>query len=238
MSEVTFSLNTNTTDEEIRQLSDEFETTSPEKILSWANEQFGDEMALATGFGAEGCVLVSMLANINRNARFFYLDTDLLFTETYELRDALEKKYGIRFERRATSLSLDEQAGIYGERLWETNPDLCCNLRKVEPLKEMLSGLGAWVTAIRRDQSPARANAGIIEHDKKFGLIKINPLARWNSRDVWRYIFKNVVPYNELHNSGYKSIGCIPCTTPVKIGENPRSGRWRGTAKTECGLHQ
>jgi len=238
MSAVTFSLNTNATDEEIRQLSDEFESASPEEILSWANEEFGEGLALATGFGAEGCVLVSMLANINRNARFFYLDTDLLFTETYELRDALERKYGIRFERRATTLSLDEQAEIYGEHLWETQPDLCCNLRKVEPLKEMLSGLSAWVTAIRRDQSPARANAGIIERDKKFGLIKINPLARWNSRDVWRYIFKNIVPYNELHNSGYPSIGCIPCTTPVKIGENPRSGRWRGIAKTECGLHQ
>jgi phosphoadenosine phosphosulfate reductase len=227
-----------TTDEELKRISDEFETAAPEAVLLWAVEEFGPDVALATGFGAEGCVLVAMLSAINPGTRIFYLDTDLLFPETYTLRDQLEALYGVRFERRATSLSLDAQAAEYGERLWERRPDLCCQLRKVEPLRQMLKGLRAWVTAIRRDQSPARAGAAIVERDEKFGLIKINPLAGWSTRDVWSYIVKHDVPYNRLHDRGYPSIGCVPCTTPVQIGEDPRAGRWRGTVKIECGLHQ
>jgi phosphoadenosine phosphosulfate reductase len=227
-----------TTDEELRLISEEFERAPPEAILRWAVKEFGPDVALATGFGAEGCVLVAMLAEIDKDARIFYLDTDLLFPETYALRDRLEARYGVRFERRATRLSLDSQAAEHGERLWERRPELCCNLRKIEPLKEMLKGLRAWTTAIRRDQSAARASAGIIERDTTFGLIKINPLAQWSSRDVWNYISRYDVPYNPLHDHGYPSIGCAPCTTPVQIGEDPRAGRWRGTQKTECGLHQ
>jgi phosphoadenosine phosphosulfate reductase len=226
------------TDEELKLISDEFEKGPPEAVLRWAVEEFGPDVALATGFGAEGCVLVSMLSAISPGTRIFYLDTDLLFPETYALRDQLEARYGVRFERRATRLSLAEQSAEYGERLWERQPDLCCRLRKVEPLREMLSGLRAWVTAIRRDQSPARANIGIVERDEKFGLIKINPLAAWDSREVWDYIVKYDVPYNPLHDHGYTSIGCAPCTTTVRIGEDTRAGRWRGTGKTECGLHQ
>jgi phosphoadenosine phosphosulfate reductase len=226
------------TDEELKLLADEFETAPPEAVLRWAITEFGPDVALATGFGVEGCVLVSMLAEINPEARIFYLDTDLLFPETYALRDRLEARYGVRFERRATRLSLHEQAEEHGERLWERKPELCCQLRKVEPLREMLKGLRAWITAIRRDQSPARASAGVIERDEKFGLIKINPLARWSSRDVWSYVIRYDVPYNPLHDHGYPSIGCAPCTTPVRIGEDPRAGRWRGSQKMECGLHQ
>lgn len=238
MSGTTVSLSLDTTEKELQLLSDSFEDASPKEILRWADAEFGAEVALATGFGAEGCVLVSLLAEINKNARFFYLDTDLLFPETYRLRDALEQKYGIRFERKTAPFSLAEQAEKYGDKLWERNPNLCCQLRKVEPLKQMLSGLSAWITAIRRDQSPARANAGIIERDRKFGIIKINPLAGWTKRDVWRYIIKNDVPYNPLHDQNYPSIGCLPCTSAVQTGEDERSGRWRGTVKTECGLHQ
>jgi phosphoadenosine phosphosulfate reductase len=226
------------TDEELRLISDEFEKGPPEAVLRWAVEEFGPDIALATGFGAEGCVLVSMLAAISPGTRIFYLDTDLLFPETYALRDQLEARYGVRFERRATRLSLGEQSAEYGERLWERQPDLCCRLRKVEPLREMLSGLRAWVTAIRRDQSPARANIRPVERDEKFGLIKINPLAAWSAADVRDYIARYDVPYNPLHDHGYTSIGCAPCTTPVRIGEDARAGRWRGTVKTECGLHQ
>jgi len=227
-----------TTDEDLKLISEEFENASPEAILRWATEEFGSDIALATGFGAEGCVLVAMLSAISPGTRIFYLDTDLLFPETYALRDQLETRYGVRFERRSSRLSLDDQTVNYGERLWERQPDLCCRLRKVEPLKEMLSGLRAWVTAIRRDQTPARAGVGVIERDERFGLIKINPLAKWSARDVWNYIAKYDVPYNALHDHGYASIGCVPCTTPVQIGEMPRAGRWRGTGKTECGLHQ
>jgi phosphoadenosine phosphosulfate reductase len=227
-----------TTDEELRALSEEFEHAPPEAVLRWAVEEFGPDVALATGFGAEGCVLVAMLSQISSGARVFYLDTDLLFPETYALRDRLEARYDVRFERRATRLSLGAQAEEHGERLWERRPDLCCRLRKIEPLREMLRGLRAWVTAIRRDQSPARAGAGVVERDARFGLIKINPLAHWSSRDVWNYIARYDVPYNPLHDHGYPSIGCAPCTSPVQIGEDPRAGRWRGTQKTECGLHQ
>jgi phosphoadenosine phosphosulfate reductase len=226
------------TDEDLKLISDEFENQSPEHVLRWAVDEFGPDIALATGFGAEGCVLVAMLSAISPGTRIFYLDTDVLFPETYALRDQLEARYCVRFERRGTNLSLAEQSAQYGENLWEHQPDLCCNLRKVAPLKEMLSELRAWVTAIRRDQSPARSNIGIVERDAKFGLIKINPLAAWSSRDVWNYIVKNDVPYNPLHDRGYSSIGCAPCTTPVRIGEDPRAGRWRGKEKTECGLHK
>jgi phosphoadenosine phosphosulfate reductase len=179
-----------------------------------------------------------MLAVSDVRTRVFYLDTDLLFPETYALRDQLEARYGVHFERRTTSLSLDAQAADHGERLWERRPDDCCRLRKVEPLREMLSGLRAWVTGVRRDQSPTRAAVGIVERDPQFGLIKINPLARWSSQDVWKYIVKHDVPYNPLHDQGYPSVGCTPCTTPVQIGEDPRAGRWRGLNKTECGIHK
>jgi phosphoadenosine phosphosulfate reductase len=219
-------------------LSDHFETARPEKILSWALESFGRrDVALATGFGVEGCVLVSMLAETDRSARIFYLDTDVLFAETYALRDRLAEKYGVTFERWATDLTLERQASQYGARLWEREPDQCCRLRKVEPLRRGLGGLRAWITAIRRDQSDARRNIGIVEWDEKFGLVKINPLARWSASDVWNYVLRNGVPYNPMHDEGYPSIGCQPCTSPVQIGEDARAGRWRGKEKTECGLH-
>ncbi|MDQ3667846.1 MAG: phosphoadenylyl-sulfate reductase [Acidobacteriota bacterium] len=228
---------TETTVGDLEAKAAELETARPEAVLCWAVDEFGPDIALATGFGAEGCVLVAMLSNISRGTRIFYLDTDLLFPETYALRDQLELRYGVRFERRATRLSLKDQAAEHGERLWERHPNLCCQLRKVEPLREMLSGLRAWVTAIRRDQSPARAGVGVIERDEKYGLIKIHPLAAWSASDVRNYIARYDVPYNPLHDRGYSSIGCGPCTTPVQIGETPRAGRWRGTDKTECGIH-
>lgn len=224
-------------DEELRAISDDFESAAPETILRWALDEFGDDVAIATGFGVEGCVLIDAVARVDNSARIFYLDTDLLFPDTYALIEQLTARYGVRFERRATRVSLDAQAEIYGEKLWERDPSECCRLRKVEPLKQMLSDLGAWVTAIRRDQTEARRTAGIVERDKKFGLVKINPLAAWSSKDVWNYIVQHKVPYNSLYESGYSSIGCVPCTSLVQIGEDPRAGRWRGIAKTECGLH-
>jgi phosphoadenosine phosphosulfate reductase len=224
--------------DELESISNELELESAEAVLRWALHEFGPDVALATGFGAEGCVLIRMLSEIDRNARMFYLDTDLLFPETYELIGKLEARYGVRFERRTSRLSLAAQAARYRERLWEREPNVCCQLRKVEPLREMLSGLRAWITAIRREQTPARAGARVVERDQKFDLIKINPLAGWSNRDVWRYIKEHDIPYNPLYDSGYRSIGCQPCTTPVQIGERDRAGRWRGIAKTECGLHE
>ncbi len=223
---------------ELTTLSQQFEHAAPEDILRWAIEEFGPDVALATGFGAEGCVLIDMLARIDRRARIFYLDTDLLFPETYELTYRLAARYQVSFERRASQITLAEQEKAYGEKLWQRQPDKCCQLRKVEPLLETLADLRAWITAIRRDQSPARATARVIERDRKFGLVKINPLVKWSSIDVWNYIFKHDVPYNSLHDRGFSSIGCAPCTTAVQPGEDPRAGRWRGGIKTECGLHQ
>ena len=213
MSVSALSLSQETTDEELKAISDEFETAPPEVILRWAGEEFGPDIAFATGFGAEGCVIIAMLSTIHPGARIFYLDTDLLFPETYALRDRLEARFGVRFERRATRVSLTDQAREYGDRLWERQPNLCCQLRKVEPLKEILCGLRAWVTAVRRDQSPARAHIDLVERDRQFGLIKINPLAAWSARAVWDYIASYDVPYNALHDHGYPSIGCAPCTT-------------------------
>jgi len=224
--------------DELESIANELELESAEAVLRWALREFGPDVALATGFGAEGCVLIRMLSEIDRDARMFYLDTDLLFPETYELIGKLQTRYGVRFEQRTSRLSLAAQAARYGERLWEREPDVCCQLRKVEPLREMLSGLRAWITAIRREQTAARAGARVVERDRKFDLIKINPLAGWSSRDVWRYIKEHDVPYNPLYDLGYRSIGCQPCTTLVQIGEDDRAGRWRGVAKTECGLHQ
>ncbi len=238
MSLATLWISDETTEKDWRVISNEFQVASPEAVLRWAIEEFSPDVALATGFGAEGCALVAMLSAISPGMRIFYLDTDLLFPETYALRDQLEARYGVHFERRATSLSVSDQAAEYGERLWERAPDLCCRLRKVEPLKEMLKGMRAWVTAVRRDQSPERAGISLVERDEKFGLVKINPLANWSARDVWNYIAKHDVPYNALHDQGYPSIGCVPCTTPVQIGEMPRAGRWRGTGKSECGIHE
>jgi phosphoadenosine phosphosulfate reductase len=231
-------VNRDTSDAELGAISVSLEKARPEIILRWALEEFGSGVALATGFGAEGCVLVSMLGSLNPGARMFYLDTELLFPETYTLRDQLEERYGVHFEKRSTAISLAEQEARYGARLWERHPDECCRLRKVEPLREMLNGLDAWITAIRREQSATRAAAAIVERDEQFGLIKINPLAAWSSEDVWDYIKEHDVPYNALHDQGYQSIGCTPCTTPVQIGEDPRAGRWRGMIKTECGIHR
>lgn len=224
--------------EELRLISDRYEGRPAQEVLKWAVDEFHPDIALACSFGAEDVTLVDMLVQVRPDVKLFYLDTDLLFKETYEVRDELVNRYGISPIRVATSVSLKEQEERHGPELWVRQPDLCCQIRKVEPLNEMLKGLRAWITGIRRDQAPTRANAGIVERDGKFGLVKINPLAAWTSEDVWAYIRANRVPYNRLHDQGYPSIGCWPCTRVVKPGEDPRTGRWAGSEKTECGLHK
>jgi phosphoadenosine phosphosulfate reductase len=161
----------------------------------------------------------------------------VLFPETYELRQRIEDKYQLKVIAHKPALSLSEQASQYGDELWKRNPDLCCKLRKLDPLKEALQDLDAWITGIRREQSVSRKNTTIVERDKRWGLIKVNPLAGWTRNEVWKYILKNQLPYNPLHDVGYPSIGCTHCTLPVREGEDERAGRWSGFAKTECGLH-
>jgi phosphoadenosine phosphosulfate reductase len=221
----------------IAKSAEEFENKSPEELIKWAVETFPN-ITLACSFGAEDVVLVDMLQKISPKTDIFYLDTDLHFKETYETRDKLAAHYGLQFVRAGAELTLEAQAAQYGEELWKSNPNECCNLRKVEPLTTILGKYEAWITGIRRDQAPTRANAKKVEYDVKFGLVKFNPLADWTTEDVWDYIRNNDVIYNPLHDQYYPSIGCEKCTRQVLPGEDPRAGRWSGHEKTECGLHK
>jgi len=228
-------------DEALKALSASFESKSPQDLLAYALERYAPNIILACSFGAEDVVLVDMIQKINQHTKLFYLDTDFLFKETHEVKDRLIAKYGLRAEQVIQIKSLltpEQQAAQHGDALWARNPDQCCQLRKVEPLTRVLSSYAAWITGIRRDQVPTRANAGLVEWDQKFQLVKFNPLAKWKAEDVWAYIKIHEVPYNELHDQNYPSIGCTHCTAPVMPGEDPRSGRWKNFGKTECGLHK
>lgn len=221
----------------IREAAERFEDESPEALLEWATTKF-PKLTLACSFGAEDVVLVDMLQKISPETDIFYLDTDFHFKETYETRDRLAAHYGIQFTRMSPLLTPEEQAAEHGDELWKRDPNACCNIRKVEPLTRHLAKWDAWITGIRRDQAPTRANARKVEYDGKFGLVKFNPLASWTSDDVWAYIRANDVIYNPLHDQNYPSIGCHYCTRQVMPGEDPRAGRWSGSEKTECGLHK
>lgn len=209
----------------------------PEEALAWAAERYAPRVALATAFGAEGCLLVDLIARQRLPIEVFTLDTGLFFPETYDLWQRLEERYGIAIRAVRPSLTVPEQAAAHGDRLWRRDPDRCCAMRKVEPLRKALSGLEAWVTAVRRGQTADRARARVVEWDDRFGLVKVNPLAAWTTEDVWSHVRHHRVPVNPLYERGYPSIGCEPCTSPVRFHEDPRAGRWRGLEKTECGLH-
>jgi len=213
------------------------DTASPEKTLRWAFDEFRDGVTIATGFGAEGVALIDMAVRITPQPHVFFLDTGFLFPETYELRRRLEDRYQIEIKEFDTDITPEQQEDRFGAKLWSTNPDLCCRLRKLEPLKDALRGRRAWITAIRQDQTFERSNARVIEWDHQWRLVKINPLVRWSKQQVWDYIAKNDVPYNTLHDRGYPSIGCTHCTRPVRDGDGERSGRWSGRDKKECGMH-
>lgn len=226
---------------ELQAWSASLETKQPQDVLTAAIERYGPKVVVACSFGAEDVVLVDMVYRINPSVPLFYLDTDFLFPETYATRDRVIERYNLQSTQIIQVKSLlapEVQAESYGDALWARNPDQCCQLRKVEPLTRVLRGYDAWITGIRRDQSLSRANAGLIEWDRKFELIKINPLARWTSTDVWTYIKVYEVPYNPLHDQNYPSIGCTYCTAPVVPGDDPRAGRWKNFSKTECGLHK
>ncbi len=221
--------------------SDAFESQQPQDVLKEAIKRYAPKIVVACSFGAEDVVLVDMVHRIDPTIPLFYLDTDFLFPETYATRDRIVQRYALKPAQVIQVQSLltpDQQAVQHGPALWSTEPDRCCQLRKVEPLTRVLKGYNAWITGIRRDQSPTRANAGLIEWDSKFQLVKVNPLARWTWADVWTYIKVYEVPYNPLHDQNYPSIGCTHCTAPVAPGEDPRAGRWKTFTKTECGLHK
>lgn len=213
------------------------ETWKPEQVLAWAFATYGENVEVATGFGVEGMALLDMAFRVNPDLKVFTGDTEFLFSETYDLIDRVEEKYGIKVERLYSDLTPEDQERAYGKALWASDPDQCCALRKVEPLRRKLATLDAWMTAIRRDQTRDRATIRKIDWDPKFNLVKISPLADWTREMVWNYVVRNNVPYNPLHDLNYPSIGCTHCTRAVQPGEDHRAGRWPGLNKTECGLH-
>ena len=210
---------------------------SPEEILCWASGRFAHRLAFATGFGPEGLVLLDLIARHRLPVDVFTLDTGLFFPETYALWQRLESRYGLAIRAVRPVLSVAAQAAHHGDALWAHEPDRCCSLRKVEPLTAALAPHEAWISAIRADQTKDRAAARVVEHDHRRGLMKVNPLLAWSSDDVWAHLRAHDVPTNPLHEQGYPSVGCWPCTSPVGPGEDARAGRWRGHLKTECGLH-
>lgn len=225
-------------DEELQVWAYRLEAKAPMDVLVTAVENYAGGIVLASSFGAEDVVLIDMLHKLAPTIPVFYLDTNKHFMETYHTRDRLQERYGTTFIQVLPQITLEEQAQQHGDKLWEREPNLCCAIRKVEPLKRVLSQYQAWVTGIRREQSPTRANAKKVEWDEKFNLVKFNPLADWTDAQVWDYIHANDVPYNPLHDRNYPSIGCSVCTRAVMPGQDPRSGRWSGHEKTECGLHK
>jgi phosphoadenosine phosphosulfate reductase len=209
------------------------EASSAQEVLEYMVGSFHPRLYVACSFQKEASVIMDMLLRIEPGARFFTLDTGLLFPETYETWRKLEDRYGAKVEV-YQGMSLARQASERGDELWNRDPDGCCGIRKVEPLKEALSQVDGWISGLRRDQSPSRASTAKLHWDTKHGLWKGNPLADWSEKDVWRYIAENDVPYNDLHDRGYSSVGCTHCTLPG----SGRAGRWAGTDKIECGLHR
>jgi phosphoadenosine phosphosulfate reductase len=210
---------------------------APQTILRWSVRTYFPRLTMATAFGAEGCCLIHMLAAIEPRVRIFNLDTGYQFPETLELRERIRERYGITVEHVRAAQSVAKYEAAHGGPLYGTRPDQCCHDRKVVPLRQAIQGYAAWLSAIRRDQTVQRAAAGVVQWDAKFNLVKVNPLLSWTRKDVWTFILKHDIPYNPLHDQGYPSIGCAPCTRPVADGQDERAGRWAGTAKKECGLH-
>ncbi len=214
----------------------QLENGSATDAIEWMFEAFGQNHYIACSFQKTSSVTAHLATQVNPDARFFYLDTDVLFPETYETRDRLAAHLGIDFDR-FHNLTLEEQAAGYGDELWNTDPDTCCGLRKVEPMRRALSSVDCWLAGVRREDSARRAKTPKFTWDKRFDLWKLNPLADWTEDDVWTYLRANGVPYNPLHDVGYPSIGCTHCTRQPGPNGDSRSGRWAGLAKVECGLN-
>lgn len=224
--------------EELAREAGRLEGKTPQEVLRWATEAYGGRLALSVSFGgAEGMVLLDILSRVTDRATVFTLDTGFLFEETVRFREAVMRRYELRFEVVKPELSVEEQVERYGERMRNCSPDLCCRVRKVEPQERFLRSFGAWASGVRRDQTPQRTGTPVVGWDNHFEVVKISPLAGWTSREVMAYAEENNVPLNPLLGRGYTSIGCASQTRPVATGEEMRAGRWPGMEKTECGLH-
>ncbi|HBC86972.1 MAG TPA: phosphoadenylyl-sulfate reductase [Lentisphaeria bacterium] len=229
---------------EIEELNKGFARIAPEELLGWALDFFGsDKISLSSSLGAEDQVLTDMILKINPKARIFTIDTGRLPQETYDTITATMAKYSIKYDilfpdqAQVETMERENGPNFFLESIEKRK--LCCEIRKIRPLRKYLSKVDAWICGLRREQSITRTGIDNIEWDANFGLAKLNPLADWSESDVWNYIRKNNVPYNKLHDLGYPSIGCSPCTRAVKLGEHPRAGRWwwEEADKKECGLH-
>jgi len=228
--------------DELPAISAKFETQSPQEILAWAIETYREKLTMATAFGAEGCALLDMMAQL-RDTRglampdIFNLDSGYQFPQTLNLKKKLEDRYSlvVRFVR--AEETVEEWEAQNGGPVYDHDPAACCHARKVVPLARAVEGFSAWISAIRRDQTPERAGQAIVGVESKFEMAKINPLANWSKNEVWDYITEHDVPINPLHLQGFRSIGCWPCTRAVEEGEDDRAGRWSNFDKRECGLH-
>jgi phosphoadenosine phosphosulfate reductase len=208
-------------------------------VIRWAFQQYGDGLAYACSFGAEAMVLLDLISQVRPDAQIIFLDTGLHFPQTYQLIGLVQKRYPrLRIQMVEPELTLAGQAAAHGEALWERDPDLCCKLRKIDPLRKAMSHKTAWLSGLRREQSATRAHLRFVNLDHHFANVKICPLIEWKLDEIWTYIKLYQLPYNALHDQLYPSIGCEPCTRPVKPGEDERAGRWAGLGKTECGLHK
>ena len=214
----------------------DFEAMSAEEVLRWAYAEFGDRLCLTCSWQKQSSALVHMVSELGLDIDVIELDTHLFFRESYETREALVQRYGLKLLR-PDIITVAQQHREEGPNLWERDPDRCCHIRKVEPLLRVLEPYDSWISGIRRDQSPSRADTPKVQWSDRYGVWKIHPLADWDEKRVWSYIQVNEIPYNPLHDVGYRSIGCIPCTRPTRPDEEERAGRWAGSDKLECGIH-
>jgi phosphoadenosine phosphosulfate reductase len=227
-------------DAEIASANAQLSTATPEDVLRWAVEAFHPRLLMATAFGAEGCAIMHMLAEIQPAVTLINLDTGYQFPETLELRERIQKRYALDVVLIRPELDVPDYEREHGGPLYTHRPDQCCHDRKVLPLAKAMKHYDplAWISAIRKDQTQNRAtNANVVQWDAKFQVVKVNPLLHWTKSDVWKFITDHDVPYNPLHDQNYPSIGCWPCTRAIQQGEDDRAGRWAGNVKKECGLH-
>jgi phosphoadenosine phosphosulfate reductase len=223
--------------DEIAQANAELLGKSPAEVLRWAVARFHPKLMMATAFGAEGCCIIHMLAGIEPGVRVINLETGYQFRETLDLRERIKERYGIEVEYVRPELDVKAYEAKHGGPLYVYDDKRCCHDRKIVPLRKAVAGYHAWISAIRHDQTEHRAVAGVVQWDAKFGLVKVNPLLTWTKKDVWKFILDHNVPYNPLHDQGFPSIGCWPCTQAVGDGGDERAGRWAGKGRKECGLH-
>lgn len=221
---------------DLNELNKSFEKAHPEEILAWAVETFWADLAASSSFQTQGVPLLHIISRVKPDLPIIFLDTGFHFPQTLAFRDHLVQEWGLSLRVVRAALSRDEFVGRHGDDLYRRDPDLCCHINRVEPMQRALAGLRAWISGIRRDQSPARAGIQIVELTPN-GVTRVHPMATWTRQDIWRYSREHNLPVHPLLAQGYLSIGCAPCTRPVDTGEDERAGRWADREKLECGLH-